>query len=165
MSEIWKVIDGTDGKYEISSFGRIKSNITGKILKTYINSDGYMLATFPIDGVKKRRTVHRLVANAFIPKVEGKEFINHIDANRVNNKVDNLEWCTPSENTRHSFALGISKRRPHHTKAVKRSDGRIYQSMSAAARDLNVPYSYIRDVCRGKQKSTRGYSFCFVGGD
>ena len=157
--ELWKQIPGTNGNYEISSCGRIRSNITNKVLKTYVNSAGYVLATFSIGGVKKARQVHRLVADAFIPKVCGKEFVNHIDACRTNNNVENLEWCTASENSLHSFKLGISKRFPHHEKAVMRSDGEIYPSMSAAARDLGVPYSYIRDVCNGLQKSTRGFSF------
>lgn len=162
--EEWKEIQGTNGKYEVSTFGRIKSNITNKILKTYVNSAGYVLATFPIDGVKKRRQVHRLVASAFIPNADGKPFINHIDANRVNNRVENLEWCTASENTLHSFRLGRSKRYPHHEKSVVRSDGKVFPSMSAAARAIGVPYSYVRDVCNGKQKSTRGFSFSIKGG-
>ena len=163
--EKWKEIAGTDGRYEISTQGRIKSNITGRILKTYVNSAGYILATFPVDGVKKRRQVHRLVADAFIPNPDGKPFINHIDANRTNNHIENLEWCTGSENARHSFKLGISKRFPHHEKAVMRSDGVEFPSMSAAARALGVPYSYIRDVCNGRQKRTQGYGFSVIGGD
>lgn len=163
--EIWKTIDKTNGNYEISSHGRIKSNITGRVLKTYVNSAGYVIATFPIGGVKKRRQVHRLVADAFIPNIAGKPFINHIDANRTNNCVENLEWCTGSENALHSLKLGRSKRHPHHEKAVVRSDGVRFPSMCAAARAIGVPYTYIRDVCNGKQKSTRGYGFSVIGGD
>ena len=162
--EEWKEISGTAGMYEISSYGRLWSNITHKFLKTYVNSDGYLLATFPINGVKKRRTMHRLVAEAFIPNPGEKPQINHIDANRTNNRIDNLEWCTPSENTLHSFKIGTSKRYPHHEKAVVRSDGKRYNSMCEAARDINVPYSYIRDVCNGTQKTTRGYGFRRVEG-
>lgn len=162
--EEWRPIEGTAGNYEVSSYGRLWSNISHRELRTYINSDGYVMATFPISGVKKRRMMHRIVANAFIPNTEGKPQINHIDANRTNNHVENLEWCTPSENTRHSFKLGISKGTPHHEKPVVRSDGKLYNSMSDAARDLNVPYSYIRDVCNGTQKTTRGYGFQRVEG-
>ena len=161
--EIWKPIKGTDGNYEISSMGRVRSNITNKVLKIYVNSAGYMLATFPIDGVKKARQVHRLVADAFIPNVSGKPFINHIDADRTNNCVENLEWCTGSENALHSFKLGISKRYAHHEKAVVRSDGVVFPSVCAAARAIGVPYSYVRDVCSGKQKTTRGYGFTKKG--
>ena len=104
--EEWKVIEGTNGDYEISSYGRLWSNITGKILKTHINSAGYMLSNIKIHGVKKRRQVHRMVAKAFIPNPENKPQVNHLDANRTNNRVDNLEWCTGSENTRYSFKIG-----------------------------------------------------------
>ncbi|MBE6993392.1 MAG: hypothetical protein E7423_01920 [Ruminococcaceae bacterium] len=157
--ECWAEIKGTDGRYEISSYGRVWSNISRKILRSYVNSAGYVLITFPINGEKKRRQVHKLVADAFIPNPENKPQINHIDADRTNNHVENLEWCTASENTRHAFKLGRAKRAPHHEKAVVRSDGKEYRSMSEAARDLGVPYSYIRDVCNGTQKTTRGYSF------
>lgn len=160
--EEWRVLEGTEGQYEISSCGRIWSNITNRILRTYINSAGYVMATFPINGVKKRRMVHRLVAEAFIQNVENKPMINHIDADRTNNNVENLEWCTNRENVMHGFKIGTIKRHPHHEKPVMRSDGKRYRSMSEAARDLGVPYSYIRDVCNGTQKSTRGYGFSRV---
>lgn len=163
--ERWKVIDGTGGKYEISTCGRIRSNITNKVLRTYVNSAGYVLATFPIGGIKKRRPVHRLVAAAFIPNPGEKPFVNHIDADRTNNNVENLEWCTASENALHSFRLGRSVRRAHHEKAVLRSDGVRFQSMTAAARAIGVPYSYVRDVCNGTQKTTKGYGFVRIGGD
>lgn len=162
--EEWRPIAGTAGQYEVSSYGRLRSNISKKMLRTYVNSAGYVLATFPINGVKKARQMHRIVAEAFIENPDGKPQINHIDADRTNNRVDNLEWCTPSENTLHSFKIGRSVRYPHHEKAVIRSDGKQYRSMCEAARDLNVPYSYIRDVCNGTQKTTRGYSFRRVEG-
>ena len=162
--EEWKTIDGTGGMYEVSSYGRLRSNISVKILKTNVNSAGYILATFPIAGVKKRRQVHRLVASAFIPNPEGKPQVNHLDADRTNNHVENLEWCTASENTVYSFKIGNSKRYPHHEKPVIRSDGKVYRSMTAAAKDLGVPYSYVRDVCNGTQKSTRGYGFSRMEG-
>lgn len=163
--EVWKEIKGTDGRYAVSSSGRVWSNFTKKVLKTYVNSAGYVLIRIEINGEKKNWQVHRLVAEAFIPNEQNKPQVNHIDAVRTNNNVENLEWCTPSENTRHSFKLGTSKRYAHHERPVRRSDGKVYPSLCAAARELGVPYSYVRDVCSGKQKSTRGYGFERIGGD
>lgn len=123
MEEIWKDIQGFEGSYQISNLGRVKSlerdiytkdgvfqrhkRETIKTLKT--NSDGYKGVTLTVNGIKTRTvTVHILVAEAFIPKPNDYEVfeVNHIDADRTNNIVTNLEWVTHQENINYAAELG-----------------------------------------------------------
>lgn len=79
-----------------------------RVLKTTIDRNGYEVLNYAISGEdRKYHGVHRLVADAFLPRVEGKDYVNHKDGCKTNNSVENLEWCTKSENTRHAFATGL----------------------------------------------------------
>lgn len=98
--EVWKKINQSD-LYEISSIGRMRSLRNNKILNNYINNQGYCVCAIRINGKSKGLRVHRLVAEAFIEKPQGKDVINHINSNRSDNRVENLEWCTNQENCRH----------------------------------------------------------------
>jgi hypothetical protein len=110
--EIWKDVVGYEGKYKVSSLGRIKSSpkpkrTTEKILKPLPNKVGYLMVDLG-DGVKiKRFLTHRLVAEAFIPNPCNKEQVNHIDGVKGNNVLSNLEWVTRSENQKHSIRTGL----------------------------------------------------------
>lgn len=92
-------------KYQASSDGHIRNKKTGRVLSEFIGKDGYLRTQF--DG--KTRTVHRVIATAFIPVVDGKNFVNHKDGNKQNNAVKNLEWCTRSENMYHAYKHGLKK--------------------------------------------------------
>jgi len=105
MKEIFKSVCGYDGFYSVSNTGFVKSDRTGKILN-FDSSHKYARVSLSVDGVVKRFFVHRLVGDAFIPNIENKPCINHIDSNVRNNDVSNLEWCTHSENAIHSNAFG-----------------------------------------------------------
>jgi hypothetical protein len=111
MKEIWKDIPGYKGKYQASNIGRIRNIQKGNIVMGGINKQGYR-NTFLVglDGKIKNCRCHRLIASAFIPNPKNKPYINHIDGNKLNNNVDNLEWCTPAENDRHAAKLGL---KPH----------------------------------------------------
>lgn len=99
MAEIWKDIDGYDGRYAISTWGRVKS-IHG-ILKPYENHKGYLKIGLQKDGASHKHRVHRLVAQAFIPNPDNLPEVNHIDGNKQNNSVTNLEWVDGKTNREH----------------------------------------------------------------
>lgn len=115
--EVWKPIEGFSQFYEVSSCGRIKclprerggrhnrhiSKV--KIMKVKPNLNGYLQANLVKDGKVKRMLIHRLVAIAFLPRVEGKEYIDHINGERTDNRVTNLRWCTHHENDTFPLAL------------------------------------------------------------
>lgn len=115
MNEVWKPIEGFGGAYEVSTLGRVRSHKVNnsyisnnwdvsveKILAPQLMYNGYLYVDLCKNGKRVRKNIHRLVAETFLPAVSGKEFINHIDENKQNNCLDNLEWCTCAENSRHS---------------------------------------------------------------
>lgn len=96
----WKDIKGYEGRYQVSNMGDVRSLISGKTLKPSTNSNGYLrVCLMPF---RKWPLVHRIVAEAFLEREDGKNIVNHKDGNRKNNMVDNLEWCTQSYNLRYS---------------------------------------------------------------
>lgn len=100
-------IDISDS-YEASTDGHIRNKKTKRVLREFVGKDGYLRTQF--DG--KTRTVHRTIALAFLPKESGKDFVNHIDGDKQNNSVSNLEWCTREENVQHAYSLGLKKPQP-----------------------------------------------------
>ena len=115
MPEIWKSLVGYEGRYEISNQGRLKS-LTDQfgrpremIGSTKPRADGYVSYELNWKGKSKNIYAHRLVALHFIENPENKPFVNHIDSIRNNNYVENLEWCTQSENTQHGYTYGNMK--------------------------------------------------------
>ena len=131
MKEEWKIIEDTFGKYSVSNLGNVrinehyteitpsKVNPSGKTklykeapVKQYLNCSGYKIVYLQVaKGKKIIRPVHRLVAQAFIPNSENKPQVNHIDGDKLNNHVDNLEWVTPQENMSHAVETGLAKYR------------------------------------------------------
>lgn len=116
--EIWKDIKGYEGIYQISSLGNVKSlygwdghaYITReKILHPAPTTTGYYKVKLVKDGHRKDHKIHRLVADAFISNPMNKKQVNHKDGNKLNNDVNNLEWCTASENSQHSYQTGLKK--------------------------------------------------------
>lgn len=94
--EIWcsNIVNG----YDISNLGRIRNNKTGHIIKPDKEEKGYCRLTIKVNGIRKHYAVHRLVAIAFIPNSENKSQVDHIDNNKENNRVDNLQWVSNKEN-------------------------------------------------------------------
>lgn len=108
---LWKPIKGYEGLYEVSNTGKVRSlkkivnNGKGSILKG--SNDRYSTVSLYKSGKEKRRTIHRLVAETFIPNPHNKPQVNHKDGIRENNHIDNLEWCTSKENINHALEIGI----------------------------------------------------------
>jgi len=103
ISETWKPVAGYEGRYEVSDAGRLRKK-TGQSIGLYRNDQGYVLAR--LSGPRRIVRVHRVVAEAFIPRSDGKTCVNHLDCNPANNTVSNLEWCTQGENIRYAASLG-----------------------------------------------------------
>lgn len=110
--EEWRKIEGYEN-YEISSFGNVRRG--NKILKPFLNGDGYAHIQLCKDGIRKRGKLSRFVANAFIPNLENKPTVDHINKIRNDDRVENLRWATHSEQTIHSpVPIGISGHRCIH---------------------------------------------------
>lgn len=109
QKEEWKTIKVFDD-YEISNFGRVKSfkrYKNGKILNYYDDSHGYLFVKLYINGKSDNKRIHRLVLETFVGINPDKPFCNHIDGNKENNYIENLEWCTHSENMKHAIETGL----------------------------------------------------------
>lgn len=107
--EIWKPVKDFEELYEVSNLGRVRSLRRNIIMKTRIRDDGYVACTLSNERKVQGKLVHRLVAEAFIPNHKNKPEVNHIDGNKENNNVKNLQWVTPSENQMHSIMIGLRK--------------------------------------------------------
>ena len=108
MKEEWRDIEGYEDWYEISNLGRVRSIDNRKILKTNFSKDGYERVTITKDKITRNMSIHRLVAKAFIPNPYKLPQVNHIDGDKTNNNVDNLEWCTNQENHNHKMKNGLN---------------------------------------------------------
>lgn len=114
MQELFKDIKGYEGLYQISNLGNVKSFkpvSNGRNLKP-VYRKGYATITLRKNGVSKIHRIHRLLAEAFIPNPKNLAEVNHIDGNKLNNNLSNLEWCTHLENMRHAFNTGLVERKP-----------------------------------------------------
>lgn len=156
-----KPITGWEDYYEITDNLDIVNKLTGKILKPYKNSQGYMVVTLCVNQIKKIVSMHRLVAEAFIPNPENKPEVNHINNNRQDYSIANLEWCTHYENMLHAFDQGrmesfSRKGVPFMSKSKWVLDlrtGVYYQNMKEAATARNINAGSVRSrIAKGDFK-------------
>ena len=189
MKEIWKDIEGYEGRYQVSNFGNVKSlnyKHTGeeKIMQSCKDKIGYLHIKLFMNGKPKMYKVHRLVAQAFISNLENKPQVNHIDGDKTNNRVTNLEWTTQEENMRHAYKnglkvqteeikkkIGLSRlgkykgRNSYNCKKVKCvSTGEVFYSLNEAGEKYNISPSSITECCRGRHKTAKGLKWEYVEG-
>lgn len=134
-------------------------------IKAGKSSNGYMTVCLPSIGGSK--TVHRIVAETFIPNPDRKPCVNHINGDKSDNRVENLEWVTHSENAIHAYKNGLKKvdmdecRKAKRRKCV-RDDGVVFESLAEAARKSGTNTDGVYKSCNGIYKTTNGYSFKYV---
>ena len=172
---ISKQIDNFDN-YTVTSDGKIY-NKTGKELKPDKTHDGYLRVTLYSNGKSVHRPVHRLVAETFIPNPKNKSTINHIDGDKTNNNIYNLEWNTRSENSKHAYSNGLNhchftdeeRKRGQHNNALKtRKPVRIvetneeFASATECAKTKGFDVGNIASCCNGNRKKHKGYHFEWV---
>jgi len=160
MDEYWGKISGFEDYYEVSNIGNVRNIKYGSyILKPHDNGTGYLMLCLCVNDIRTYKTIHQLVANTFLgPTPEGKE-INHKDGNKLNNRLENLEYITRSENIRHAFKLGLITRLKgeQRTNAKLTDEGvrdikkrlKVGDKITAIARDHNIPYQRVQLIRDG----------------
>ena len=180
--EQWKDIIGYKGLYQISSFGRVKSVeryvkhsyggtqfLRERILRPTSKYNHYLRISLCKDAKMMSYDIHRVIALHFIPNPENKEYVNHIDGNKQNNSLENLEWSTPSENQLHAFRTGlkpnvsrvaseickarVGDKHPCSIKLIDTKTGVIYHSITEAAKKHGVSITLIGYYLKGKLKN------------
>lgn len=172
--EVWKQYPDYDF-IEVSNLGRVRTKdryvpykgskrlIKGRVLKRQLKKSGYMQVTFKVNGKNIYLLVHRAVAICFLPNPDNLLEVNHIDCDRTNNRVDNLEWCTSQYNSAYRDKLGhfVNNNPGHPVFAVNLKTVKIlrFESQSEAARQLGISQGNIYNVLKGKQIQAGGYWF------
>lgn len=164
MIEVWKDIEGYEGLYQVSNFGRIKSlnyrhTEKEKIVKQD-NSSGYKRVTLYKDGLRYRQLVHRLVAEAFIPNPNNLPEINHKDECTSNNVVTNIEWCMPKYNCNYGTRMErITKTKEKGVVQLTTKGEFIerFKSIANASRETGIDRKTIRECCQGNRNNQRKY--------
>ena len=168
--EVYKDVVGFEGLYQVSNKGNVKSLINNKGLKREkilnpIIGNGYKRVRLFKDKKNKLYTIHRLVAEAFIPNPNNYPCVNHKDEDRTNNNVDNLEWCTHKYNSNY----GTSTQRLRELKSKKTYQYNleymllaVYDSVKQASDATNIDHRYISSCCRGSHKTAKGFIFSYI---
>jgi|SRR5690554_5206119 len=162
--EIWKDVVGYEELYKVSNFGKVISiarfGTKGKEMCLMDNGKGYYRVKLSKNNKSKRVMLHRIIAEAFIPNLENKKCVNHINGNKKDNRIENLEWCTHSENLIHAIKTGL---RPLKTKkgykVINTKNGNVFNSIKEASKEKGIDRSYLSQKLNGKIKNNTEYRF------
>ena len=164
--EIWKDIKGYEGYYQVSNLGRVKSieRLVRKSTKQYMAKSYILTSALTIHGYYfvalcrnsrcKSKTIHRLMLKAFIPNPKNKKCINHINGIKTDNRLENLEWCTHSENLKHAYKMGLRKN-TIGVKLIHNNTTYSFTSLSAASRFLGMNRDYMSIILRNNKTIAR----------
>lgn len=172
MSEVWRPVRGYEGEYEVSDSGRVRSlsrpivGIPGRrawmsrerVLYQSVDKAGYVRVNLTHDGIRKGKLVHVLVAEAFMDRPNGKTEVNHINGIKGDNRICNLEFCTPSENIRHAIQTGLRKAK---STPVYCEDGRRFSGAAEASKVTLIGMSSICKCCKGRIKKAGGLRWSY----
>lgn len=155
--ETWKRIDSIEGleeykNYEVSSLGKIKNCTSNKILKPRVLESGYLLMYLGANGIYKNFYLHRLVALAFLPNPNNFTDVDHIDGNKFNNAIDNLQWLSHEDNVKKS----------NNKKVLCIELDKIFESTTDASQQLGIDQSNISRCCNGKRKTCGGFHWQYI---
>lgn len=165
--EVWKKVNGHEN-YEVSNLGNVRR---GNFMLKKIDREGYYRVCLQYNYKRNWKSIHRLVAECFILNPENKKEVNHINAIKTDNRVENLEWCTRQENTNHAVAMGLyqsNKQSEAHKKILKDinskkvidiSNGIIYDCAKDLAEMINIPQSTLRHYLIGSRKNKTNYRY------
>lgn len=162
MQEIWKMLK-EHPNYEVSTLGKIRNIKTKRVRKTTINNKGYEQFIVYIDKKPKSFYVHRVVANNFIENFNNFIEVNHRDENKLNNNVDNLEWCDSDYNLHYGTRTEriIDKKKPFYTKIIQKDKNKnvikIWENIDEIVCNTKYHRSNIYKCCQGKLHTAYGY--------
>ena len=190
--EIWKEIEGYEGVYQVSNHGNVRSlnyRKTKKVknLKPQKDKKEYFTVGLCREGRMKWGKIHRLVASAFLPNPDKKPQVNHINGNKSDNRVENLEWATESENQLHAYKTGLKAgsqewgrtlgkvhgktprsqqaercKRPVIATHIQSGKETLFESAAEVERTMGINHAIVPRVCNGRQKASKGYSFRYM---
>lgn len=171
--EIWKEVVGYEYRYVISNIGNLislnhrNSNKTKPMFYSF-DSNGYPYVGLYLNKKRKMFNVHRLVAIAFIHNPDNKPQVNHINGIKTDNRVENLEWCTQSENMTHSWKTGLSKTsevqrnsiiKINSKKVINIKTGEIYDSVKILCESINIKYHNMTRYLLGTRKNETNFRY------
>lgn len=178
MKEIWRDVAEYEGYYQVSNLGNVRSVertvarsnyfvvLKSQVLKPAIRTAGYLFVNLSKDSKVKTKNIHRLVADAFLPNPQCKQEVNHKNGNKTDNNINNLEWCSRSENMIHSYdVLGnrrFGKDNPRAKVILQIKNGKVigrFYGCYEAERMTGVKYGNINQCCNHRRKTANKYEW------